>query len=669
MNNLLTFARPTLRRAALRRAPPTLRAPYSRLAPLTQPLRLPTSQILRLASAFQQCRGVASSVSGRPGSQTVEQAALNVREEMGNSTTDWAKSIAGGNFRTDSVVPTQHTFLGITSAVAHSVPMPYIVTGLVGGIPYIAASAATMYLSYEAGLATAGAITNIDPGVALTVLDRALNIQVTYGAVMLSFLGALHWGMEFAGLGGHKGYARLLLGAAPVLYAWPTLALDPTLALIAQWVGFTGLWWADLKATTAGWTPAWYSQYRFYLSILVGTCIITTLASISYWGPVAGHGLLTHDLELIRSQRAQVRPSDHGSVPGNVEAVNAGTNADTYVIIRKKHGEEEHKQESESDKLKTAKMSNMPYSTANWHWKNKTVTPWAKAWFERELVQIEVQAADGAVVRVDRVVEVDGDVEVGRRKSKLITIYDCKVVLNWKGTAADGTEVDGRLIVPEVSHEITLDGLSDYVYEWSLTSEASPSASAVLALAKSKLPAALEEKFAAFPVALVDTHGKDIIVGSSEPSRTGSPAPTPAASTSAPAPSSAPAKKVKVQTVNAALVEVEATFQASADDLFSLLTDEKRIPMWSRAPAKSEAKPETEYALFGGGVRGKYISLDPPKAIKQTWSLQSPTWPEGHEAILTTTLAQATDSTKVTFSLDGVPTGMEDEIRRNIEGY
>jgi hypothetical protein len=59
--------------------------------------------------------------------------------------------------------------------------------------------------------------------------------------------------MEFAGLGGHKGYSRLALGAAPVIYAWPTLALDPTMALIAQWVGFTGLWYADLKATGAGW--------------------------------------------------------------------------------------------------------------------------------------------------------------------------------------------------------------------------------------------------------------------------------------------------------------------------------------------------------------------------------------------------------------------------------
>lgn len=54
-------------------------------------------------------------------------------------------------------------------------------------------------------------------------------------------------------MGGYKGYKRLALGAAPVIYAWPTLALDPTMALIAQWVGFTGLWYADLRATNAGW--------------------------------------------------------------------------------------------------------------------------------------------------------------------------------------------------------------------------------------------------------------------------------------------------------------------------------------------------------------------------------------------------------------------------------
>jgi len=67
-------------------------------------------------------------------------------------------------------------------------------------------------------------------------------------------LGALHWGMEFAGYGGQKGYSRLMLGAAPVLFAWPTLMLQPTMALVTQWAGFTALWWADSTVTTLGWS-------------------------------------------------------------------------------------------------------------------------------------------------------------------------------------------------------------------------------------------------------------------------------------------------------------------------------------------------------------------------------------------------------------------------------
>jgi activator of HSP90 ATPase len=309
----------------------------------------------------------------------------------------------------------------------------------------------------------------------------------------------------------------------------------------------------------------------------------------------------------------------------------------------------------------------MAYSTANWHWKNKTVTPWAKEWFERELVTVQVQGEDGAVVSVERVVEVDGDVELGRRKSKLISIYDCKVILDWKGRAADGTEATGKLTIPEVSHEVTLDGLSDYVYQWTVTSPSSPATTSLFALAKEKLPTALETKFAAFPADLIDTHGKDIIVGSNEPSRTGSPAPP--SSTAVPASALGSAKKATSQKINVSVVEVEATFRASGDDLFSLLTDEKRIPTWSRAPAKSTATPGSEFELFGGSVRGKYILLTPGKEIKQTWALQSPTWPSEHVATLTTTLDQSTDSTKVTFTLDGVPTGMEDETRRNLEGY
>ena len=61
----------------------------------------------------------------------------------------------------------------------------------------------------------------------------------------------------------------------------------------------------------------------------------------------------------------------------------------------------------------------MASSTANWHWKNKNVTPWAKTWFERELVTVSVKEGE-IEVSVSDVVDVDGDVELGQRKSKCV---------------------------------------------------------------------------------------------------------------------------------------------------------------------------------------------------------------------------------------------------------
>jgi len=230
-----------------------------------------------------------------------------------------------------------------------AVPTPYLLFGLAGGLPYVGASATTAYLAHQAGLAASGVMTHIDPGVALTVLDQALSVQVTYGAVMLSFLGALHWGMEFAGYGGRHYTKRLLLGAAPVMFAWPTLALQPTMALVAQWAGFTTLWYADSRVTALGWAPRWYSQYRFYLSLLVGSCIIGSLASISYYGPVAGHGLLTHDLELIRMERKEKEDSSSGYITGPLEALPTGDGGETYVVIRKRPAEDDSGTESEPE--------------------------------------------------------------------------------------------------------------------------------------------------------------------------------------------------------------------------------------------------------------------------------------------------------------------------------
>lgn len=48
---------------------------------------------------------------------------------------------------------------------------------------------ASVYFAREAGLAATGVVTSMDPAVAMTLLQDCLTIQVTYGAVLMSFAG------------------------------------------------------------------------------------------------------------------------------------------------------------------------------------------------------------------------------------------------------------------------------------------------------------------------------------------------------------------------------------------------------------------------------------------------------------------------------------------------
>jgi activator of HSP90 ATPase len=83
---------------------------------------------------------------------------------------------------------------------------------------------------------------------------------------------------------------------------------------------------------------------------------------------------------------------------------------------------------------------------------------------------------------------------------------------------------------------------------------------------------------------MLDTHGKDLTV-TGTPGTTTPGTPAPAVSNS-PLSNPVSAKEVTKGITNATTVTVDASFMASAADLFELLTDEKKIPAWSHAPAQ-----------------------------------------------------------------------------------
>ncbi|RDL41274.1 Uncharacterized protein BP5553_01253 [Venustampulla echinocandica] len=184
----------------------------------------------------------------------------------------------------------------------NEVPRESLYLGLAGVIPYAATSFSTVYLAWDINHAhAAGTGLLFEPERAHQLLEFITPIQVGYGAVIISFLGAIHWGLEYAGYGGHHSYRRFMYGVIAPAVAWPTIFMSVEYALITQFVAFNMMYFADTRATRRGWCPPWYSTYRFVLTFLVGASIVATLIGR---GQIASHdSALKAPMEYLKPDR------------------------------------------------------------------------------------------------------------------------------------------------------------------------------------------------------------------------------------------------------------------------------------------------------------------------------------------------------------------------------
>lgn len=160
----------------------------------------------------------------------------------------------------------------------NNVPQKAMYMGLAGVLPYLATSMATVILSFDIQYnAHHGQGLLFNGEVAEQLLHIIEPLQLGYGATIISFLGAIHWGLEWAGFGGEQGYKRYAIGVVATAVAWPTLLLSAEVGLITQFLAFTFLYYTDVRAARAGWAPRWYGIYRFVLTFVVGASIVASL--------------------------------------------------------------------------------------------------------------------------------------------------------------------------------------------------------------------------------------------------------------------------------------------------------------------------------------------------------------------------------------------------------
>ncbi|KUL91554.1 hypothetical protein ZTR_01809 [Talaromyces verruculosus] len=305
----------------------------------------------------------------------------------------------------------------------------------------------------------------------------------------------------------------------------------------------------------------------------------------------------------------------------------------------------------------------------NWHWVNKDVAPWTKTYLQDTLSKISAEE-DGVSVKVEKVLSMDGDVDVSQRKGKVITLYDVKLQLEYEGKTKDEETVTGTITIPEVAHDTEED---EFVFEISVYSESS-SKQPVKDLVRSKIIPQLRVELAKLPKVLVTEHGKDIqhAPGSNPSSGFATPSyhphksPSPAAGT----PKTATTSTGKVS-VNTTTVTASDEFRTTAEELYTTFTDPQRIAAFTRgAPRQFDgANVGGKFAIFDGNVTGEYVTLEPSKRVVQKWRLAQ--WPEGHfstqEIVFDQNDVDRVTVMRVTWT--GVPIGQEEVVQRNWEGY
>lgn len=117
----------------------------------------------------------------------------------------------------------------------------------------------------------------------------AADALVAYGAVILSFLGGIHWGLAIAQGGGAaqaKLPARLILSIVPSLAAWAALLVADTTGLFVLALAVAVMLWVDLRATRAGDAPPWYPTLRIPLTcIVVAALLLGAVLEITRFRP------------------------------------------------------------------------------------------------------------------------------------------------------------------------------------------------------------------------------------------------------------------------------------------------------------------------------------------------------------------------------------------------
>jgi len=120
---------------------------------------------------------------------------------------------------------------------------------------------------------------SIGSWIPLPYVSDAVQTLIAYAAVILSFMGAIHWGVAMSSANQQRS-KFFIASVIPALTAWLALLLPDPLALIVLLCGFIALFAYDQSVNKSQALPDWYIPMRKTLTLVVVLCLSGALLSV-----------------------------------------------------------------------------------------------------------------------------------------------------------------------------------------------------------------------------------------------------------------------------------------------------------------------------------------------------------------------------------------------------
>ncbi|MBY4641202.1 DUF3429 domain-containing protein [Gluconacetobacter entanii] len=154
-------------------------------------------------------------------------------------------------------------------------PLLAIIMGIASLLPIVGCTCAIIFLSPA-------------------VTPRMLEVTVGYGAVMLSFMGAVHWGLALETPAiitpgqetGKISTYRLLLGGVPAGIGWLSLCaamFHELAAVLMLMAGFAGVVVVERMAWRRGAMPRGYMTLQWIVMTVVEVCLLAVTVMALSW--------------------------------------------------------------------------------------------------------------------------------------------------------------------------------------------------------------------------------------------------------------------------------------------------------------------------------------------------------------------------------------------------